>query len=223
MPEFSHARRVMVDNQIRTFDVTDRAVLAAFDHTPREPFLAPENAPLAYSDARLSVQGDAVSRPLLQPMVLARLLQALKPQPGERALDCFGALGYSAALLAALGAETTHAETDGRLVEGARSALSRIAPAVHVQPASPIDAERAAALAGLKFDVILVNGAADRDPAALLALLSDGGRLGVIFRSGRVAKARVYLRSGHAVAHRDAFEAQGMLIPGFSPEPSFVF
>ncbi|CAN1520362.1 Pcm Protein-L-isoaspartate carboxylmethyltransferase [Rhabdaerophilaceae bacterium] len=223
MSDYSHARRVMVDNQIRTFDVTDRAVLAAFDHTPRDVFVAPADRPLAYSDARLIVQGERAARPLLQPMVLARLLQALRPQQGERALDCFGGLGYSAALLAALATSAIMVESDAVLVSGAKAALAGAAPGVQVLPPSDLTADDASALGDEVYDVILMNGAVDREPTALLSLLADGGRLGVIFRAGKVAKARIYLRSGDAVAHRDAFEAQGLVLPGFSPQPSFVF
>jgi protein-L-isoaspartate(D-aspartate) O-methyltransferase len=223
MLNMSQARRVMVDNQIRTFDVTDRDVLSAFDATPRENFVAPADQPLAYSDSRLVVTGHSVSRALLAPMVLARLMQALQPQEGEAALDCFGGFGYSAALFAHLGLKTTCAETDLGLVEGAKAALSGLTNAVRVNAASEISAERAPGLAGELFDIILVNGAVERAPQALLALLKDGGRLGVIVRQGRAAQAHVYLRSGPNVSARRAFDAQAALLPGFAQEAGFVF
>jgi protein-L-isoaspartate(D-aspartate) O-methyltransferase len=223
MPDMSQARRVMVDNQIRTFDVTDRDVLSAFDVTPRENFVSAADRALAYSDSRLTVAGQGVARALLVPMVLARLVQALQPQKGETALDCFGGFGYGAALFSHLGLTTTHAETDSGLAEGAKAALAGLANPVRVLPASEISAERAPGLSGDLFDVILVNGAVERVPQALLALLKDGGRLGVIMRKGRAAQAHIYLRSGTNVSSRHAFDAQAALLPGFAEEAGFVF
>lgn len=223
MPNMSQTRRVMVDNQIRTFDVTDRDVLSAFDATPRENFVAPADRSLAYSDSRLFVAGQGTSRALLVPMVLARLIQALQPQQGETALDCFGGHGYAAALFSHLGLLTTLAETDAGLVEGAKAALAGLANPVRVLGASEISADKAPGLAGELFDVILVNGAVERAPQALLALLKDGGRLGVIVRKGRAAQAHIYLRSGANVSSRHAFDAQAAMLPGFAEEAGFVF
>ncbi|MGL5446306.1 MAG: protein-L-isoaspartate O-methyltransferase family protein [Rhabdaerophilum sp.] len=223
MPNMSQARRVMVDNQVRTFDVTDRDVLSAFDVTPRENFVAPADRALAYSDSRLFVAGQGTSRALLVPMVLARLMQALQPRQGEAALDCFGGLGYAAALFSHLGLTTTLAETDAGLVEDAKAALADLTNPVRVLSASEISADKAPGLAGQLFDVILVNGAVEHAPQALLALLKDGGRLGVIVRKGRAAQAHIYLRSGAHVSSRHAFDAQATLLPGFAEEAGFVF
>lgn len=222
MPDLSQSRRVMVDNQIRTFDVTDRDVLAAFDVVPRERFVEPADLALAYSDAKLFVKGAHESRALLVPLVLARLVQALAPKAGESALDCFGGLGYSAAILAEIGLRTTFAETDAGLGSRAVEALAGVAGPVRILPAQPIT-PGVAPLDGQKYDVILVNGAVEREPVALLDRLKDGGRLGIIVRRGRAAEARIYLRSGGAVSHRIAFDAQAPVLPGFQREPGFVF
>lgn len=217
MPQFDEARRVMVDNQIRTFDVTDRDVLSAFDHVPRHVFVEQSDVPLAYSDARLAVSGAAVTRPLLQPLVLARLIQALSPQSGEKALDCFGGLGYSAALLAHMGLNVSAYEADSGLATRASERLATQARGVSMLPSDGVGPQTG------QFDVILVNGAVEAEPSALLALLADGGRLGVIVRQGKAAQARVFLRTGQAVSSRFAFDAQAPVLPGFTPAPSFVF
>jgi protein-L-isoaspartate(D-aspartate) O-methyltransferase len=217
MPQFDEARRIMVDNQIRTFDVTDRDVLSAFDHVPRHRFVEAKDEPLAYSDARLSVEGSNLARPLLQPLVLARLIQALAPQAGEHALDCFGGFGYSAALLKHMGLDVVAFESDSALAGSSTARLTALAPGVSVLPVGNIGPHF-----GL-FDVILVNGAVEVEPTLLLDLLKDGGRLGVIVRQGKAAQARVFLRSGRAVSSRFAFDAQAPVLPGFAPAPSFVF
>ncbi|MCU0820754.1 MAG: protein-L-isoaspartate O-methyltransferase [Beijerinckiaceae bacterium] len=222
MPDLSQARRVMVDNQIRTFDVTDREVLAAFDVVPRERFVEPADVPLAYSDAKLAVKGANESRALLVPLVLARLVQALAPKAGESALDCCGGLGYSAAILADLGLKVTFAETDSGLTARAADALAGTPEPVKLLAASCLGAATAGAV-NESYDVILINGAVEREPTALLARLKDGGRLGVIVKQGRAAQARIYLRSGDAISHRMAFDALAPVLPGFQDEPGFVF
>lgn len=224
MADMLHARRVMVDNQIRTFDVTDRDVLAAFDAVPREMFVAPRDHAIAYADRTLVVGEGASSRALLPPLILARLIQALQPQAGERALDVMGGLGYSAAVLAAIGLGVTVLEADAGLADGARAALGAAGVAAEVATAQPgLSAGGVTGLPGGGFDVILVNGATEREPKSLFPLLKEGGRLGIIFREGRAARALVYVKANGNVSPRRAFDAQAAVLPGFANEPGFVF
>src|ERR1041384_2550882 len=93
------ARRNMVDSQIRTNKVTDPAVIDAFAAVSRERFVPPGLAGVAYLDDDLElIRG----RYLMEPMVMARLLQALEPRSGERALDVATGYGYAAAVLGQL-------------------------------------------------------------------------------------------------------------------------
>src|ERR1700733_6214389 len=117
------ARRLMVDGQIRTADVTDTALLDAMLAVPREKFLAPTLAPLAYLDADIPV---GKGRPLLRPMVLAKLIQAAPMSAGERILDVGSATGYSAAILARLAASVVALEEDGDLAAAAKTALGAV-------------------------------------------------------------------------------------------------
>ena len=93
----------MVNGQLRAGGIVDQAVLAAFLGTPRERFVVPAYASLAYVDRELPALG-AKARRLLAPMTLARMLQAAMVNPGDRALDVGGGSGYGAALLDAMGA-----------------------------------------------------------------------------------------------------------------------
>lgn len=224
MVDMLKARRVMVDNQIRTFDVTDHAVLAAFYATPRESFVAGRDQAIAYADRALSVgQGDG-SRPLLLPLILARLIQALQPQAGESALDVMGGHGYSAAVLAAIGLKTTFLETDAGLTEAARTAFAATGAAVTIAAAQPgLSAMAGAALPGEAFDIILINGASEREPKGFFPLMREGGRLGIVLREGNAARAMVYVKVNGHVSPRRAFDAQVAVLPGFSAEPGFVF
>ena len=116
MLDFAQARRMMVDSQVRTFDVNDLAVLAAFDEVPREGFVPAGRESLAYMDQNLPVSdgdGPGERRFMLAPMVLARMIQALELAPGQRVLDIGGGLGYSAAVLLRLGCSVIALETRG--------------------------------------------------------------------------------------------------------------
>jgi len=94
MESFAALRRMMVDCQLRTYDVTDRSVLAAADSVPREAFLPASLSHLAYLDQTVALPG--TSRALMTPMVLVRMIQVLDLQAGERALeDLAGKLGLT--------------------------------------------------------------------------------------------------------------------------------
>ena len=102
---FAALRLTMVDSQIRTFDVTDRAVIERFLAVEREKFVPPQLSDLAYSDMALKIapaKSGASERRLLAPMVLARLLQAAAVKMGEHVLDVAPGTGYSTAILAGL-------------------------------------------------------------------------------------------------------------------------
>jgi protein-L-isoaspartate(D-aspartate) O-methyltransferase len=224
MTDLSHARRVMVDNQIRTFDVTDKTVLEAFDSVPRELFVAPRDRAVAYADRTLVVgEGDA-RRALLPPLVLARLVQALEAAPGEKALDVMGGMGYSAAILAGAGLNVSFLERDAGLADQARAAFAEAQVSVDVLPAEAgLSLANGPKLPAGSFNVILVNGAVEREPESLFRLLAEGGRLGVLMRNGTSARATVFVRSGNHVSPRRAFDAVAGVLPGFAAEPGFVF
>src|SRR3954468_14185500 len=103
MVDFAQARRMMVDSQLRTFDVNDVPLLDAMETIPRERFVLPGREGLAYIDQDIPVSEGAERRFMLAPMVLGRMIQSLEISPGMKALDVAGGLGYSSAVLAELG------------------------------------------------------------------------------------------------------------------------
>src|SRR5687768_18573690 len=76
MLDFSTARRMMVDGQVRTSDVTDQRIIAAMLDVPREPYVAGRSVALAYLDLDVPVGEVPAPRRLLKAIVLAKLLQA---------------------------------------------------------------------------------------------------------------------------------------------------
>lgn len=217
MFDAANARRMMVDGQVRTADVTDAAVLEAMLTLPRERFLPPSLAPLAYLDGDIAV---AKGRALLKPMVLAKLVQAARIDPQDRVLDVGCATGYSSALLARLAGSVVALEVDADLARQAKEALAAVG-AVHVEVVTgPL---KAGWPAGGPYDVILLNGAIEVAPDSLGGQLKPNGRLLGIDGRSAASKAVIYhFIEGHMVG-RPLFDAAAPLLPGFAAPPEFVF
>lgn len=217
MLDFAQARRLMVDCQLRTFDVNDNAVLDAFDAVPRERFVPAGREAFAYIDQtlRIDTAGDE-PRFVPAPMVLARLIQALALKPGSRALDVAGGYGYGAALMAELGARVTAVESVPALAAEARQRLDGRAEIVE----GPV--ARGAPDKG-PYDAILINGRVETRPQALLEQLADDGRLVCVLGPERAAKATVFVRAGDAFGSRPLFGASLPGLSAFAAEAGFAF
>jgi protein-L-isoaspartate(D-aspartate) O-methyltransferase len=210
-------RLAMVNGQLRTGDVVDQEVLAAFLDVPRERFVAPGFVALAYLDRETPALG-AKTRRLLPPLTLARMLQAAGVKAGDRALDVGGGSGYGAAILDFMGAKVVALESDPGAAAAAREALSGRENVRVVE--GPLDA-------GAKhlgpFDVIVVEGAFRVSPDALLAQLADGGRLVGIDAIMGATQAALYEKRAGAVSRRALFETAASTLDGFQPGVSFAF
>jgi protein-L-isoaspartate(D-aspartate) O-methyltransferase len=207
----------MVNSQLRTGGIVDKAVLAAFLDVARQRFVAPECESLAYLDRELLARGGKVRR-LLSPMILARLLQAVTVVPTDRALDVAGGSGYGAAILAAMGAKVVLLESDASAGEVAKAELhSRVNVTVVIG-----SLDDGAATLG-PFDLIVVEGAFGVFPDRLLALLADHGRLVGIDASSEPSQAVVYERIGGSISRRALFETKADVLDGFQPSVSFAF
>jgi protein-L-isoaspartate(D-aspartate) O-methyltransferase len=190
MVDLAAARLNMVESQVRTADVTDVRLHDAMRTLPREVLLPPAKAYLAYADIEVEY---APGRSLLKPRDVAKLLQALRPMPGERA--CAVAAPYAAAVLERLGLSVVRADGDDL-----------------AQPP-----------AGAPFDLIVCEGAVGRAPPAWLAALALKGRLGVVERDGPVGKACVYVCAEDGVGRREVFDATPPVLPGLAVQHGFAF
>jgi protein-L-isoaspartate(D-aspartate) O-methyltransferase len=211
------ARRLMVDGQIRTADVTDAALLDALRTVPREQFLPPALAPLAYLDADIPL---GKGRALLRPMVLAKLIQAAPISAGARILDVGCATGYSAAILARLGAFVVALEEDADLAAAATAALAAVG-AINAQVV--VGPLVAGWRAGAPYDGILLNGAAEVVPEVLGDQLKPGGWLIGVGGRPPACKGMVYRVTEGCLVGRPIFDAAATSLPGFRAPPSFVF
>ena len=116
MTDFALARRNMIDGQLRPNRVTNAQLLAAIGELPRERFLPEATRSVAYADDDVPLGN---GRYLMEPMVLARLIQTLQPRPEDRAMVVASGPGYGAALLARLVQSVVAVESDPTLAAAA--------------------------------------------------------------------------------------------------------
>lgn len=222
MVDFAKARTTMVDCQIRTVDVTEYDVLDAFAAVPREIFAPDHLKPLAYIDEDLlvSAPGNA-PRYVMEPGPLAKLVQLAAILPTDRVLDVGTATGYSAAILSHLAASVVALESDEALAATARDNLAKLGITNVEVVGGPLPEGHAAQA---PYDVILLEGAVELIPPALIEQLGEGGRIiAVVGTNGLAAKAMIYTRSGGSVSGLPAFNTSVRALPGFARPKSFVF
>ena len=210
IPDFAAARAAMIDSQLRPQGVTDPAVLAAMGRIERERFLPPHTRPLAYVDRAVSI---GTGRFLAAPAVLGQLLTQMMPQRGQKALVIGAGTGYSAAVLTAMGLAVTAIESDAELAAGARAQKIQATEA-------PLDA---GAAQGAPYDQILIDGAVEYIPDAIVAQLADGGRLGTAIIDRGVTRLVVGRKTGGAFGYLSIGDAGVPALPGFSRPKAFIF
>ena len=217
MIDFTTARRMMVDGQIRTSDVTNRELLGAMLEIPRERFAPAELASVAYLDRDLPVDA---KRAMLKPMVLARMIQAADIKPGDRVLDVACGTGYSSAILARLAATVTALEDDAERARRCGEILAQLGVGKVSAVSGPLEAGWKA---GAPYDAILVNGACETEPHGLIRQLADGGRLVAVIGGSPDAKATLFRQDRGETGNRTLFDAAAPALPAFAKAPAFVF
>src|SRR5690606_35593785 len=175
--DFAAQRSNMVEGQLRTSDITDVPLLQAMGAIPREAFVPARRRTLAYMDEDLEIAeagAGAPARYLMDPAQFGRLLQLAAVVPTDFVLDIGCGTGYSAAVLSRLASSVVALECDPALAGQASATLSELGfdnVAVVEGPLQEGYGPEA------PYDVIVVGGAVDAVPDALLAQLKDGGRL----------------------------------------------
>lgn len=169
--DFEAARAKMVDNQIRTTDVTSHSVLTAFLTVPREDFVPEKAKMLAYIDNDVEISAAAPGKParfLMEASPLAKLLQLAAIGKDDFVLEVGCGTGYTSALLSIIAGSVIALECDEALAAEAKAKLSGYGKVEVVT--GPLEKGYAA---GAPYDLIFVNGAVEEVPAALLGQLRD--------------------------------------------------
>jgi len=220
MIDFAEMRRAMVDAQVRANDVTDLRIVAAMMETPRERFVPPAMKNFAYIDDDVTVKQGNPARYLLDPMVLAKLLQAAEIAPDALVLDVGPATGYSTAVLAKLAGQVVAIEEDAELAAEGSSLLVDLG----LLNAAYVQGPMTEGWSGeAPYDAILLNGSVDEVPKALLSQLKPDGKLVAVVGRGRAGRATVFTNTPGGVGSRVVFDAGVPALPGFEVRPGFVF
>ncbi|WP_094462897.1 protein-L-isoaspartate O-methyltransferase family protein [Pannonibacter phragmitetus] len=220
MGDYAQSRTRMVDNQLRTNDVTDLRILDAMESVPRELFVAGSKKPVAYIDEDTLVSDTGAQRYLLKPHVLGKLIQLAEVKADDVVLVVGGASGYSTAVLAGIAGTVVQVEEDAGLAARASQTLVSLG----IENAAVVEGKLAEGCASEgPYDVILLDGAVDFIPEQLASQLKEGGRLVAIEGRGGAGLARVYQNSGSVIGARFGFNASAHTLPGFGKAPEFVF
>ncbi len=215
--DFAAQRAAMVAGQLKPWKVTDERVLAAVGAVPREAFVPKPLKGLAYVDEDLEV---APGRYLMEPRVLARLIQEAEVAPEDVVLEIGTATGYASAVLAQLCNTVVALECETDLAETARAALEEVGIDNVAVVTGPLEAGWPKEA---PFHVIFVNGAVERIPQSWIDQLAEGGRLVCVKRDGDESHGYLVVKSGNASGGRPAFDAFTPLLPGFAKPPAFQF
>lgn len=215
MPTAEQLRANMVAGQLRTNRVADERLVAALRAIPRETFVPEPRRAFAYIDEDLPLGG---GRFLMEPMVFGRLLDEAEVQPQDKVLIVGAGTGYSAAILARVAGRVVALEQDAALAATARQQLAALDNVKLVEG----DLAQGAAAEG-PYDLIVIEGAVDFIPDALVEQLSDNGRLVTVINDHGVGRGVVGRRSGTGFGVMPFMDAQVQPLPGFSRPASFTF
>jgi protein-L-isoaspartate(D-aspartate) O-methyltransferase len=217
--DYAKARELMVEQQIRPWDVLDPRVLAVLAELPREDFVPAAHRNLAYADLALPLAHD---EEMMKPVVEGRALQALELAPGDDVLEIGTGSGFLTACLGRLAREVVSLEIHADLAEAARARLA----AHGIGNASVITADAFAHQSQRRFAAICVTGAVASIPPHFLEWLQPDGRMFVV-RGRSPAMEAVLLRNQSGTpriespALQSLFETDLPYLAGAAPAATF--
>ncbi|HAI47686.1 MAG TPA: protein-L-isoaspartate O-methyltransferase [Stenotrophomonas sp.] len=210
--DYSHARELMVEQQIRPWDVLEIRVLDVLARLPREAFVAESHKALAYADIELPL---GFGQKMMKPVIEGRTLQALDLQPGEEVLEIGTGSGFLSACMGELAREVLSLEIQPELAAAARARLDAagLGNNVRIETADALswDTDR-------RFDAICVTAAVDTIPSRFTQWLRPGGRLFVIRGHSPVMEAVLIKADGST---ESLFETDIDYLRGAAPAPQF--
>lgn len=203
--DFEKARFLMVEQQIRTWEVLDQTVLDLLFAVKREDFVPVAYRSLAFVDMEIPL---AHQQMMMAPKMEARILQEVAPKPNEHVLEIGTGSGYLTALLAKQAESVT---TIDIFDDFSREAAAKLARAgitnVHFKTGDAAVSPLTILASHETFDVVVLTGSVPVLPKAYLDMLNVNGRLFAIVGDAPVMKATVFTKTGDAsFAATDLFE-----------------
>lgn len=221
MSDFSAARQKMVDGQIRPSDVTDLRLLEAILAVPREAFVPDHLRPVAYLDSLVDLSVDGGDEGyLLQPALLARMLQAAEIEPVSKVLVVGCASGYTAAVVARLARQVVTLSPNEAL---AKRAGERLAALDAGNAKAVVGGAVEGYAAGAPYDVIVMAGAAEVAPGGLQNQLAQGGRLIGVSGMSNPQRTMLVTRTNDDFGVRPLFDASAPVLAGLERKAEFTF
>ena len=208
------ARRQMLGQQIRAWEVLDERVLAALRDTPREHFVPAAYRDLAFADTEIPL---AHGQHMMAPKIEGRLLQALKLEPSDRVLEAGTGSGYLTACLARLAGQLVSVDYYRDFVDAACSKLDER----HVLNAELETADALGLSFSNEFDAIAVTGSVPELDEHFIRMLRPDGRLFIVVGRPPVMEARlITMHASRRWTEEGLFETVvAPLINAERPEP----
>ncbi|WP_435140762.1 protein-L-isoaspartate O-methyltransferase family protein [Pseudopelagicola sp. nBUS_19] len=215
MTDYTALRTTMVDTQVRPSDVTKYTVIEAMLNVPRESFVPRDRRCAAYVGEHLNL---GAGRIVMDPRVLAKMLDVLDIQKDELVLDVGSGLGYSAAVISRMAEAVIAVEDDEERAAEAQMALSEHGAdnaVVHAGALTDGAAEHG------PYDVIIIQGGVEFLPDGLNLQLKDGGRIVTLFMEGALGAVRIGYKIDGDINWRLVFNASAPVLPGFEKHHAF--
>ena len=212
---FEAMRHAMVASQLRTNAVNDPRIVASMARVPREAFLPEGVRAIAYRDTAVPLGRGRFQN---VPIATGRLLTEAYLLPADRVLLIGAAGGYTAAVLVEMVAQVIAVECDPVLAAQARESLAGNANVTVVEGSLEAGYE-----AGAPYDVLVIDGAVEHVPDALVAQLAPGGRVVTGIADRGITRLTSGRKSGGGFGLLDFADIDCVALPGFARSKTFTF
>lgn len=218
MSDFVIMNQNMVKGQIIPENVSNPALIGSFFKIPREKFVPRQLVRIAYMDTAFPL---IKGRFLLRPATLAKLLQALDPQPLENILYIAGGTGYGPALLSQMSTHVIALDCEEALTQKAEQLVEDLKlPSLEVVLGPLEEGWEAKA----PYDKIFIEGGVDFIPHRLISQLKEGGRLITIrYQKGQERRAVQLHKTQEVLTEIYLFDAFAPRLQAFRRQKSFIF
>lgn len=199
--DFKQARFNMVEQQIRPWDVLNFDLLDVLEDIPREEFVLPEQRGYAYADVSLKLSNGGY---MLEPKVIARMVQGLALQPTDKVLEIGTGSGYATVVLAKLSHDVHTFDVDSVQQHFAKTILNRLdIKNIRYEVGDGFEINDSHGV----YDAIYVGGSLPEIPELLkLRLREGGGRMVVVVGGEPVQRCLLITRHGNEFTQKTLFD-----------------